>query len=242
MGAFDKKKALGIGAIITIIGFIITGSGWIMEFVANYYQAKEGIEKSKNSETVTSVVETVEKTTKATKAEQEDVIEVDAVEQAEPETEPPTEQQPTAVYLDSLKVAESNNFYEDENNVMDTVGNTYTNHILTVGTINYVSFYDSNNDNYDYGTYYLGGKYKTLSGTIAVNDKSLNNVDEEISILCDDEIVYTTGQVSRAFEPTEVSINVENCQWLTIKIFHYKDDINWNLKCMNFILSDFKLE
>lgn len=241
MGAFDKKKAFGIGGIITVIGAI----GWGMNFVADYYQAKEGFEKSKNPVTTTSVVETVEKTTKATKAEQEDVIEVNAVEQAEletePPTEPPTEPQPTAVYLDSLKVAESNNFYEDEKNITDTVGNTYINHILTVGEISYS--YDYNDSDYDYAMYYLGGKYKTLSGTIAVNDISLNKGDGgEISILCDDEIAYTTGQVSRAFAPTEVSINVENCQWLKIWTNHYKDDTNWSQKYMNFILSNFKLE
>ena len=179
MGAFDKKKAFGIGGIITVIGAI----GWGMNFVADYYQAKEGFEKSKNPVTATSVVETVEKTTRATKAKQEDVIEVNAVEQAEPETEPPTESptepQPTVVYLDSLKVAESNHYYEDEKNIIDTVGNQYINHILTIGECNGGGLYDD--DDYDYAKYYLGGKYKTLSGTIAINDTSLNKgVGEEL--------------------------------------------------------------
>lgn len=65
---------------------------------------------------------------------------------------------------------------------------------------------------------------------------------EELSLLCDDEIVYTTGQVSRAFAPVEFSVNIEGCQWLKILITNYNTEVGWYKKYMNFILSDFKLE
>lgn len=232
MGSFDKKKVFGIGGILTGVAAIIA----VVANLAQIIDTGRGVisdktEKSRNTAT-TAVVETVKKTTKTTKAEQEDAIEISDVEQ---ETEPPTEAQPAVTYLDSLKVAESNHYNEDESNAIDTIGNTYTSHVLSIGIVGYYSDEDT------YAMYYLGGKYKTLSGTIAVNDKSRDNGKGEVSILCDDNVVYTTGAVSRATAPVEFSVNIENCQWLKIAEYSY-NGYNGYDKNINFILSDWKLE
>lgn len=231
MGAFDKKKAFGIGGIITVIGAI----GWGMNFVADYYQAKEGFEKSKNPVTTTSVVETVEKTTKATKVEQENVIEINAVEQAEletePPTEPPTEAQPAITYLNTLKVSESSGFYDDESEADDTIGNKYLGNVMTIG---------SGYDDECYAIYYLGGNYKTLSGIIAVHDYSASEEEYngQLFISTDDNVIYTTEEMGRVSVPVEFSVNVENCQWLKINKVGYA----FNGNGTRFILSDWKLE
>ncbi len=227
----------GLATVLIGIGGII---GWGMSLVADYFQAKDGFEKSKNSETTTSIVETIEKNTESKKTKTTDVIEVSAVEQEEPETEtePPTEPQPKSVYLDSLKVADSHGFYEDENTAESTVGDTYSGHVVTIGHVGVLC-----SDGDEYAMYYLGGKYKKLSGTIAVNDKSWENGNSEILISCDDNIIYQTGAVGRATAPITLpeELSVEGCQWLKISAVSYTG-YNGHDKRINFILSDFKLE
>ena len=124
------------------------------------------------------------------------------------------------------------------NGVTDTVGNTYSNHILTIGHPGVVD------NGTAYAIYYLGGNYNTLSGTIAINDTSRNEekYTTELSILCDENIVYATGQTSRAFAPTEFSVSVEGCQWLKIYQVNYREgEATWH-ENYNFILSDWKLQ
>lgn len=144
MGIFDKKRAFSIGGVLSgLIGIIA-----VLANLSEILQFAGCNEKSEKSVTTTSIVETVEKSTKAkeTKQAEETIFEDENVAEVVEEV-PPTETQPTAVYLDSLKVAESKHYFENENNVIDTVGNKYTKHIFTIGECNGGGFYD---DDYDY--------------------------------------------------------------------------------------------
>lgn len=221
MGDFDKRKAFGIGGIVGAIA-ILANLSQIIDTASGL------LDKPEKSVTTTSIVETVEKNTKPkeTKKAEEKVV--------EPETEPPTEPQPKAVYLDSLKVAESSYrfFIENPGSNMDSIGNTYTGHILIASSD------DGAVGNDCYAIYYLGGKYKTLSGTIAISDLSDEQPICELLVSCDDNVIYTTGQVGRATAPMEISLNVENCQWLKLSGATHSSWKGW----LRFLLSDWKLE
>ena len=246
MGEFDKKKVLSIGGILT-------GLASIIAILANLSEIGQFFHKDEpKMETSTSIVEMVEKTTE--QAEEKIVEEVPETESPTepptdpPTTEPPTEPQPAVTYLSDMKVSKSQYFYYDEEetkNSMDTVGNTYKNNVLTIGEVSEYNDYGYEFDD-NYATYYLGGKYKKLNGTISVNDISLNKGSGELSILLDDEVIYTTGKSDREFEPYEFPepLNVEGGKWLKIVL---TNNNSWSLtgKCskrINFILSDFRLE
>ncbi|MDE5582788.1 MAG: NPCBM/NEW2 domain-containing protein [Ruminococcus sp.] len=234
MGDFDKKKAFGIGGSLGLTGLIAV--------LANLSEIGGCVDKTldrfKKPENTTSVVETVEKITeeKAVIEQAEDIKE-DYAEEVEEVL--PTEPQPSVVYLDSMKVADSrhfNCFYGET--AEDTVGNMYSGHVDNIGQVGFMGGEES------YVTYYLGGKYKTLNGIIAVNDKTTNNGNGEILIYCDDNIIYQTGAVVRATAPiTMPELNVEGCQWLKISVASYsKADFGYATDEINFILSNFKLE
>ncbi|MDE6034553.1 MAG: NPCBM/NEW2 domain-containing protein [Ruminococcus sp.] len=130
------------------------------------------------------------------------------------------------VYLNSIKVSEhSKNFSDNNVSVTDILGNTYYN-ASVIGKSGLLK-------SEDYAIYYLGGKYKTLSGIIAIDEGNSEKAVGELSILCDDTEVYTTEQVKRGTAPIEFSVDVEGCQWLNI--CHDKSK-------MEFILADWKLE
>ncbi len=120
---------------------------------------------------------------------------------------------------------------------MDVIGNTYSNHVLTIGQPGRIF------DEIAYANYYLGGNYNTLSGTIAMNDisKNFEKRTAELSILCDENVVYATGQTSRSFAPVEFSVIVEGCQWLQIRVVNLYDGSSGSQN-YNFILSDWKLQ
>ena len=128
--------------------------------------------------------------------------------------------------LNSIEVSEhSKNFSDNNVNVTDVLGNTYYN-ASTIGKSGLMK-------KEDYAIYYLGGKYKTLSGIIAIDEDNSEKAVGELSILCDNTEVYTTEQVKRITVPIEFSVDVEGCQWLNI--CHDKSK-------MKFILADWKLE
>lgn len=140
-----------------------------------------------------------------------------------PTTEAPTEPAPTeppTVYLDSLKITESYDFLS-RNSVTDSIGNNYMGHFLYTHASGYT-------------VYYLGGKYTTLSGIIAVSDESDNNTSGQVTILADDNPAYSTEAMGRVSTPVEFSVSVENCQWLKI-------ESSGDYWCF-FILADWKLQ
>jgi len=229
MGAFDKKTKRNIGLGSLIIGAIA--------ILANISQIIDAWDKLFDKDTKTNTQTTiVAESPNNSNQEKNEPPQTEKVTQ--PPTETPTEPQPTEPpvdYLNNLTLSDSKCFHNDEDIAEDTVGNTYTSRFLVIGESN--DWFESK----PYGMYYLGGKYKTLSGTIAVGKNSKNGYIGDLTILCDDNSIYDTGQVGKAFAPTEISLNVEGCQWLKFSLFTWSSD---GIACdgMQFILSDFKLE
>lgn len=223
METFNKKKAFGIGGILTGVVTIIAVVANISEIV----QLFRGDDKPESS---VAVVETVDKNIEESVIEQAESVGIIEQEEISTVTES------SVVYLNSLKVAEkSDMFYENDDSAIDTIGNTYTGHLMIVGG-------QCNHGAEDYAIYYLGGKYKTLSGVVAMHDSTDNGSSAEVLISCDDNIIYSTGTMSRVSAPVEFSqINVEDCQWLKVSKISYHESIAFSYR-NQVILHNWKLE
>lgn len=90
-------------------------------------------------------------------------------------------------------------------------------------------------------TYYLNGKYSTISGTVAYEDYYLDadwHIDYNINIYvyADEELVYSKKNISKWTEPFEFNANIKNCKFLKINVISEGPDICY------LILSDLKVE
>ena len=141
-----------------------------------------------------------------------------------------TQQKHIGVSLKDMTVSESDGYYTDEESTMDSVGNNYSNNFTTLGTTGVLG------NGTSYATFYLGGRYNYLIGKLAVNNSSWDEHTASFSIYCDDNEVYNTGEVSKQFAPTDISVNIENCQWLKIMVNNFAGSDG---EYINFILSDF---
>ena len=72
-------------------------------------------------------------------------------------------------YLKNMNATESDGYYPDSNSAKDPHGNAYDNHVVTIGTVGVLG------NGTSYATFYLGKKYKSLTGKIAVNSTSWDN-------------------------------------------------------------------
>ena len=127
---------------------------------------------------------------------------------------------------------ESDGYYPDSNSAKDPHGNAYDNHVVTIGTVGVLG------NGTSYATFYLGKKYKSLTGKIAVNSTSWDNKVASFVIYSDDNEIYNTGDVGKEFNPIDLSLILEDCEWL--KIYVDNNDGDWG-ENINFILSEFKL-
>ena len=143
---------------------------------------------------------------------------------AEITPEPATEA--NYVWLDELEPAESKQYGICDFSVDDTVGNTYLGHVAWLNT-------KSNPDSQQaYSTYYLGGKYKKLTGTVAVSVDTAMEQKGALFFYCDDEVVYNMDSIGRTTAPIKFEIDVENQQWLKI----YNETGNRGTNGDNFLL------
>ena len=238
MGEFKSKKtAINITAIIVAIGGITA-------FIANIGQIKQNFfdkEESSSSSVVEPVPETNDSSSEVvTEPPTEIPTEAPTEPPTEAPTEPPTEEEPTeapteptpavpaVTYLDTLKIVDEHNLSEVDGSAEDTLGNKYAGHLLKIG-------WGGEND---HGTYYLGGKYKTLSGTIAVDNYNTLDTLMRLTILADDNEIYRTEDLPRTTVPFEFSVNVEGCEWLRIESAELTGA--WSVNQL--ILSEWKLE
>ena len=214
----NKKTAFSITTIIL-------GVGAVVAFFANLGQIKESWfndkSESSSSQIKSSVVEV--KPEETIPAENNVSPEINVADESSVE-EIPQPAEPSVVYLDELKVTEG--YIGDDSSREDTLGNKYTGHLNLLGgsTLNHES----------YGIYYLGGKYKTLSGTIAIDDITDKDRSRQLYISADNNIIYTTDELTRTTVPFDFTVNVENCQWR--KISNAGDEYVW------FILHNWRLE
>ena len=113
MGAFDKKKAFGIGGIVGAIA-VLANLLQIIDLVVGL----PIFNKPEKNETSTSIMETVEKNTKEPEVIEDNYAEV--VEEV-----PPTEPKPVSVYINDLQYMSCKNCVKEQDNLTDNVGNMY---------------------------------------------------------------------------------------------------------------------
>lgn len=118
------------------------------------------------------------------------------------------------VYLSELKYQSADRFEEigagEERT--DTIGNKYTTGNLFEMSSNITGWESSKNAHADY---YLGYKYQTLRGTIAVDDLS---DDYGCSIIIEgDGVVLYSLDLTRLTVPTAIEIDISNVNYLTIR-------------------------
>ncbi len=145
------------------------------------------------------------------------------------------DKKPQYVDLGDLMASESDGYYTNETSAMDSVGNKYSKNFVTLGTTGVLG------DGTSYAAFHLGGKYKTLTGKLAVNNSSWDEHTASFAIYADENEIYNTGEVSKIFAPTNLSVNIENCQWLKIKVTNYAENANYGGENINFILSEFRV-
>lgn len=220
MGYYDKKitakKAISWTTAIVLIGGVIGAAANITQIMDWLNNHKSETSEPPVSSEISSLPLTIEPQTELTTIYEETV----------PLTEAPTL---GYEYLSNLKAVESSGLWEDINSETDSLGNQHVGKVLELG-----SGYDEN----CYATYYLGGQYKTLSGSIAITDGSDQDYKAQLTILTDDNVIYSTEELSRMCVPFDFSVNVENCQWLTIN----KNGYAFNGHCACIILDNWKLE
>lgn len=211
-----KKVGLGVG-IASVFGAVALVVGFYNDII-DIFSKKD----DKSQEVVVTPIVTQEETQAVPKVEQ---TEEEVITTTEEITEPPVTE-PSVVYLANLEPVEKksvfgNGYYKSNEIEKDTIGNIYSGNVICTTKAD------------GYCVYYLGGKYKKLSGVIAVNDVD-SDAEETmiINILCDDTVMYE-NEMGRTSIPTEFSVNIENCQWLKIQN---------KGETINFILYNWKLE
>lgn len=130
--------------------------------------------------------------------------------------------QPTK--LSEIKITTSRFFMQaDGKSLTDTVGNKYS------SGDSYVIYAEGETD-YGYATFYVGNKYTSLGGTIAVSDESEDRSDTqlqgwvEIGIKNDDDDFYSlwsSDMLSRTTSPIEIpELNIGDSEWLEIRYYN----------------------
>lgn len=134
------------------------------------------------------------------------------------------------IKLSDLKISTSRFFYQSQDRqAEDTVGNRYS-------TGNLFITYAEGEKNYGYATFYLGQKYTSLTGIIAVSDESENRSDTqlkgwiEIGTKDGDKFnqLWTSPILSRATSQIEIpETDLSESEWLEIR--YYNNGEYWNL-------------
>lgn len=127
------------------------------------------------------------------------------------------------IKLSDLKSSASRFFDQNQDRpIEDTVGNKYT-------TGNSFVTYAEGESGYGYATFYLGGKYTSLNGIVAVSDESENRSDTqlegwiEIGTKNGDEFnsLWSSQMLSRTTSQIEVpELNITDAEWLEIRYYN----------------------
>lgn len=127
------------------------------------------------------------------------------------------------IKLSDLKISASRFFDQNQDKpIEDTVGNKYS-------TGNSFITYAEGESNYGYATFYLGKKYTSLTGVIAVSDESENRSDTqlkgwiEIGTKTDDEFnsLWSSQTLSRTTSTVEIpELDITDAEWLEIRYYN----------------------
>ena len=215
MGLREHKK-IGLGvSLVAILGAIATAVGFYSDIESIF---------SKSDNNTKEVIVTSVVTQKETQTPAVEEADTELAEDTEEVTTTP--RNPEELYLHNIEPTQSENFYNSDSET-DTIGNQYT------GNVQWIE------DN-GYAIYYVGGKYSKLQGIIATASSSQfgDNQEATITILLDDEEVYSTGEFSRVSTPMQVDIDVSGVQWL--KIQHSGTHLGYVDNSASVILANFK--
>ena len=126
--------------------------------------------------------------------------------------------------LSDIKITSSRFWTQnDDKPLMDTVGNKYS-------TGNSFVTYAEGESNFGYGTFYMGKKYTSLVGIIAVSDDSEDRSDTqlqgwiEIGIKSNDNdfnSLWSSPMFSRTTSQIEIpELNIEDSEWIEIRYYN----------------------
>lgn len=242
MGAFDKKKAFGIGGILTGAAAVIA----VLANISEIMQLFDKDDKPEKPSRSVAVVETVDEDIEETVIEQLEVIEAvevtepyvieeikikdEIVEQAdvieesviEPETEPPTEPKPVSVYINDLQYMSCINSIQEQDNLTDNVGNMYHKGLFMYEKWSYM---DGRNHGEGSADYYIQGKYTTFSGTVAVpRGHESSTYSAFFEIYGDGNLLYTSPVMINTSFPENFSIDITGVKLLTISYLESNTD------------------
>lgn len=135
------------------------------------------------------------------------------------------------VKLSSIKVTNSNRFEQiTEAGVEDSLGNLYS-----PGNLFKIQSWSHD---VGYGEFFMGSKYKKLTGTIATADDS-KDVDCRIEIYVGnstkDMTMKESYNLSRTTKPQNIDVDITGYEWIKIQIVNNKD----NYDTGSALLSDF---
>lgn len=151
------------------------------------------------------------------------------------------------IKLSELKITTSRFLEQNQDKPLtDTVGNRYP-------TGNSFTIYAEGNTNYGYGTFYLGKKYTSLNGIIAVSDESEDRDDIqfegwiEIGVKNNNDdfnSLWTSPMLSRVTTQIKIpELNIKDSEWFEIR--YYNNGEYYNLMegyhSLSIILSDIML-
>ncbi|MDE5738045.1 MAG: NPCBM/NEW2 domain-containing protein, partial [Oscillospiraceae bacterium] len=112
---------------------------------------------------------------------------------------------PENFYLHNIDPIQTGGYFKNSNSEKDTVGNLYSGNLQNINKAGYA-------------IYYIAGKYSSLKGTIAANNKHFSNDETAtITILVDDEEVYKTEKFGRVSAPMDIDIDISGGEWLKIQ-------------------------
>ena len=193
MGLHEHKK-IGLGvSLVAILGAIATAVGFYSDIESIF---------SKSDNNTKEVIVTSVVTQKETQTPAVEEADTELAEDTEEVTTTP--RNPEELYLHNIEPTQSEYFHNSDSET-DTIGNQYT------GNVQWI-------EENGYAIYYVGGKYSKLQGIIAANNNGFSSDQTAtITILLDDEEVYSTGEFSRVSTPMQVDIDVSGVQWIKIQ-------------------------
>lgn len=98
----------------------------------------------------------------------------------------------------------------DNGSVTDTLGNVYA-----PGNLFQIKNYSGRGPSY--GEFSINKEYKTLSGTLAIDDRTKESLNSRFEIYADDKLIYYVDY-NRKTAPIDFNVNVENVNWIKIQI------------------------
>lgn len=121
--------------------------------------------------------------------------------------------------LSEIKIGDSQRFEAVEGRQEDTAGNAYAPENVFVAT-------PYPNDDYAFGTFYLGGQYSALRGNYAVSDETPEGGDKQGTIEIrlrkgsSEEVAWTSPLLGRSSTPGDIpEIDLAGVDWIEIRCY-----------------------